>query len=152
SASSARALLTLDARSGGRRSLGFEARAGGVGHTGFTGTLLWIDPDADLALVVLTSRLHPDERGDVRELRAALERLVREVPGDRAVRAGIDVLAGRDFDALRGKRVVLLSNAAARAAGGRTTAEVLAHAAGVTVVRLLSPEHGFGAAGDGPIA
>ncbi|MFS8542335.1 MAG: beta-lactamase family protein [Limnochordales bacterium] len=30
-----------------------------VGHTGFTGTSLWLDPDADLAVVLLTSRLHP---------------------------------------------------------------------------------------------
>lgn len=29
------------------------------GHTGFTGTSLWIDPDADLAAVLLTNRVHP---------------------------------------------------------------------------------------------
>jgi CubicO group peptidase (beta-lactamase class C family) len=29
------------------------------GHTGFTGTSLWIDPDANLVIVLLTNRLHP---------------------------------------------------------------------------------------------
>lgn len=29
------------------------------GHLGFTGTSLWIDPDADVVLVVLTNRVHP---------------------------------------------------------------------------------------------
>ena len=31
----------------------------GFGHTGFTGTSLWVDPDADMVLVVLTNRVHP---------------------------------------------------------------------------------------------
>ena len=30
------------------------------GHTGFTGTSLWIDPDNDLYVVLLTNRVHPD--------------------------------------------------------------------------------------------
>jgi serine-type D-Ala-D-Ala carboxypeptidase len=30
-----------------------------VGHTGFTGTSLWIDPDRDLYIVLLTNRVHP---------------------------------------------------------------------------------------------
>jgi len=29
------------------------------GHTGFTGTSLWIDPERDLAVIVLTNRVHP---------------------------------------------------------------------------------------------
>jgi CubicO group peptidase (beta-lactamase class C family) len=35
------------------------------GHTGFTGTSLWVDPDADRVLVLLTNRIHPE----VREIR-----------------------------------------------------------------------------------
>jgi CubicO group peptidase (beta-lactamase class C family) len=30
-----------------------------IGHTGFTGTSLWIDPDQDLYVVLLTNRVHP---------------------------------------------------------------------------------------------
>ena len=34
------------------------------GHTGFTGTSLWIDPRDDLVVVLLTNRVHPSrERG-----------------------------------------------------------------------------------------
>ncbi len=35
----------------------------GFGHTGFTGTSLWIDPETETFVVILTSRLHPDGRG-----------------------------------------------------------------------------------------
>ena len=28
------------------------------GHTGFTGTSLWVDPDADLTVVLLTNRVY----------------------------------------------------------------------------------------------
>ena len=30
-----------------------------VGHTGFTGTSLWIDPEQDVYVVLLTNRIHP---------------------------------------------------------------------------------------------
>jgi CubicO group peptidase (beta-lactamase class C family) len=33
------------------------------GHTGFTGTSLWIDPDADLYVVLLSNRVHPRAAG-----------------------------------------------------------------------------------------
>ena len=32
------------------------------GHTGFTGTSLWIDPETETFVIILTSRLHPDGR------------------------------------------------------------------------------------------
>lgn len=43
---------------------------GSFGHTGFTGTSIWVDPAADLFVVLLSSRLHPDGKGDVTALRA----------------------------------------------------------------------------------
>ncbi|HEX6533309.1 MAG TPA: serine hydrolase [Gemmatimonadaceae bacterium] len=62
-------------RSAGWRALGWETCAGGAscgqhmserayGHTGFTGTSLWIDPDHDLFVIVLANRIHerPDGR------------------------------------------------------------------------------------------
>jgi CubicO group peptidase (beta-lactamase class C family) len=30
-----------------------------IGHTGFTGTSLWIDPEQDVYVVWLTNRVHP---------------------------------------------------------------------------------------------
>ena len=42
--------------------------AGSFGHTGFTGTSLWIDPITQAYVVFLSSRLHPDGKGDVTPL------------------------------------------------------------------------------------
>jgi CubicO group peptidase (beta-lactamase class C family) len=39
-----------------------SARA--IGHTGFTGTTLWIDPERDLYFVLLTNRVHPTRTND----------------------------------------------------------------------------------------
>ena len=50
------------------------------GHTGFTGTSLWIDPERDLYLVLLTNRVHP-----TRENRKIVE--VRPAVADAVVRA-----------------------------------------------------------------
>ena len=35
-----------------------------IGHTGFTGTSLWIDPAQDLYVAILTNRVHPTRAGD----------------------------------------------------------------------------------------
>ena len=37
-----------------------------VGHLGFTGCSLWIDPEADLRIVLLTNRVHPAAKDDPR--------------------------------------------------------------------------------------
>ncbi len=64
----------------GTRTLGFDHRSpyssnrgdslsdGAFGHGGFTGTVLWIDPQKDLIFVFLSSRLHPDGKGSVNAL------------------------------------------------------------------------------------
>lgn len=43
---------------------------GSIGHTGFTGTSIWIDPVTGGYVVFMSSRLHPDGKGDVTPLRA----------------------------------------------------------------------------------
>jgi CubicO group peptidase (beta-lactamase class C family) len=40
-------------------SAGSELSSRAFGHTGFTGTSVWIDPDLDLVAVLLTNRVHP---------------------------------------------------------------------------------------------
>ena len=40
------------------------------GHTGFTGTSLWIDPGSNSYVIFLSSRLYPDGNGDVTPLRS----------------------------------------------------------------------------------
>ena len=43
------------------------------GHTGFTGTSMWMDPDRNLFVVLLTNRVHPTrENNAIREVRRAV--------------------------------------------------------------------------------
>jgi len=46
------------------------------GHTGYTGTSFVIDPDNDLAIILLTNRVHPDDVGEVVRLRALVANAV----------------------------------------------------------------------------
>ena len=59
------------------------------------------------------------------------------------VLAGIDVLAERGFEDIKGKRVGLITNQTGRDRTGRTTVQILANASQVTLSALFSPEHGF---------
>jgi CubicO group peptidase (beta-lactamase class C family) len=45
---------------------------GAVGHTGYTGTLLWIDRGAGVFVALLTNRVHPDDSAKVEPLRKAV--------------------------------------------------------------------------------
>jgi uncharacterized protein YbbC (DUF1343 family) len=56
---------------------------------------------------------------------------------------GIDVLEEQNFAPLRGKRVGLITNQTGVDSQGRRTIDVLAHADGVKLVALFSPEHGI---------
>jgi len=49
---------------------------GGFGHTGFTGTSLWIHPPTDTSIVILSNRLHPDGGKDINHLRGAVANIV----------------------------------------------------------------------------
>ncbi len=46
------------------------------GHTGYTGTSLIIDPQNDLAVIVLTNRVHPEDKGSVVQLRGQVANAV----------------------------------------------------------------------------
>jgi serine-type D-Ala-D-Ala carboxypeptidase len=48
----------------------------GFGHTGFTGTSVWIDPSSRTAVIVLTNRVHPDDKGNVTQLRREIATIV----------------------------------------------------------------------------
>lgn len=49
---------------------------GSFGHTGFTGTSIWIDPASDMFVVFLSNRVHPDGKGDVGPLRGRVASIV----------------------------------------------------------------------------
>lgn len=50
----------------GNRGQGMSDMA--MGHGGFTGTGLWIDPELDLYVIVLSNRLHPEGKGAVNKI------------------------------------------------------------------------------------
>jgi CubicO group peptidase (beta-lactamase class C family) len=54
-----------------------------IGHTGFTGTSLWIDPALDLYIVLLTNRVHPTRENDkLKVLRPQIhDAVARELAG-----------------------------------------------------------------------
>ncbi|HSE36227.1 MAG TPA: exo-beta-N-acetylmuramidase NamZ domain-containing protein [Blastocatellia bacterium] len=49
---------------------------GTFGHTGFTGTSLWLDPASETFVVLLTNRVHPNGKGDVTRLRSFVASIV----------------------------------------------------------------------------
>jgi CubicO group peptidase (beta-lactamase class C family) len=52
------------------------------GHTGFTGTSLWIDPERQLFVVLLTNRVHPTRANEeIRQVRPALHDAIFEALG-----------------------------------------------------------------------
>jgi uncharacterized protein YbbC (DUF1343 family) len=144
---------------------------GSFGHTGFTGTGLWIDPTTQLFVVFLSNRLHPDGKGDVTPLRARVSTIaasaIPDVPDDVRLRAawtgrdfgptgtvqpaaaplpvlsGIDVLRADGFALLKGKKVGLVTNHTGRARDGATTIDLIHGAKDVKLVALFSPEHGI---------
>jgi uncharacterized protein YbbC (DUF1343 family)/CubicO group peptidase (beta-lactamase class C family) len=136
------------------------------GHTGFTGTSLWIDPETETFVILLTSRLHPDGKGaSPVALRAEVATLVAssivdatprvadrpvappavasKPPAIRPVDCGIDVLARRNFRDLKDRRVGLVTNHTGRSKAGVPTIDLLFGAPGVELVALFSPEHGI---------
>ncbi len=54
------------------------ARGTTFGHTGYTGTMFWVDPLNRCYFVLLTNRVHPDGKGDVKELRKRVATIVGE--------------------------------------------------------------------------
>ena len=136
---------------------------GSYGHTGFTGTSLWLDPASDTFVVFLSSRLHPSGTGDVTALRGRVATLVAAaVSGDQAgdvgpvvetpVWTGLDVLREDGFARLAGAHVGLVTNQTGRARDGATAIDLLHAAPGVELVALFSPEHGIGGVIDGPVS
>jgi uncharacterized protein YbbC (DUF1343 family)/CubicO group peptidase (beta-lactamase class C family) len=139
-----------------QRTLGWDVHRGlssgvGYGHTGFTGTSLFLDPTTQTSVVLLTSRLHPSEKGDVRRLRKELDEAVRSATSTPSVSTGIDVLEREGFARLAGKKLALVTNRSAVDREGKRTVDVL-RAAGLNIVALLAPEHGLDVSSDAFVA
>ncbi|MBI4658447.1 MAG: DUF1343 domain-containing protein [Verrucomicrobia bacterium] len=70
--------LGWDIDSGYSRPRGRHFPLGSFGHTGFTGTCLWIDPFSQTFWIFLSNRVHPDGKGNVLPLQATLASLAAE--------------------------------------------------------------------------
>jgi uncharacterized protein YbbC (DUF1343 family)/CubicO group peptidase (beta-lactamase class C family) len=146
---------------------------GSFGHTGFTGTDIWIDPVTKTYVIILTNRVHPDGKGDVRPMRENIASLVAAVLGpvsaeqvlasrrsltgyfelmkryrvqglrNGKVQTGIDVLEAENFAPLEGRRVGLITNSTGVDAAGQRTIDLLYRSPGVKLLALFSPEHGL---------
>ena len=123
------------------------------GHSGFTGTSLWMDPATGAWVVFLSNRVHPDGKGNVIALRRKVGDAVGRAMGldRRGTIPGIEVLAQEGFAPLRGLRVGLITNHTGRTRDGRSDIDLLFHAPGVTLLRLFSPEHGIRGVKDQPL-
>ena len=58
---------------------------GSYGHTGFTGTSIWIDDASEMFVVFLSNRVHPDGKGDVGPLRGRVSSIAAGSVTDPAV-------------------------------------------------------------------
>lgn len=74
--------LGWDIDSGYSRPRGALFPRGSYGHTGFTGTVLWIDPFSKTFFIFLSNRVHPRGKGSVLSLYGALGTLTAEAVTD----------------------------------------------------------------------
>lgn len=109
------------------------------GHTGFTGTSIWMDPERDLFVILLTNRVHPTRENNlIREVRPAVaDAVVRALV--KPVRVGLERI---ETAKLEGKRLGLIVHAASVTADGRHAVDVFRDRR-LNVIRLFSPEHGL---------
>lgn len=145
---------------------------GSFGHTGFTGTSIWIDPTTQTYIILLSNAVHPRGHGYTVSLRTRVATAVaaalpltpneqealrwKTITGyseatpsqdhldyrNASVLNGIDVLEQQDFAPLKDKRVGLLTNQTGVDSQGHRTIDLLAHAPGVHLTAIFSPEHG----------
>jgi len=152
------------------RTLGAYFPAGSVGHTGYTGTAIWMDPASQVYMILLTNRVHPYGKGTVAELRRRISAAVgtrfapREAPpvetatvetqtpgpaSDPPARpegptvTGLDRLVAEDFALLAGRTIGLITNQTGIDGQGRRGVDLLAAAPQVRLRALFSPEHGI---------
>jgi uncharacterized protein YbbC (DUF1343 family) len=146
---------------------------GSFGHTGFTGTSMWMDPVSDTYVILLTNVVHPHRGKSLTSLRSRVATIAaasfgitrpevvltgynetivgpglrRVVEPKKDILTGLDVLAKNNFAPLRGKRVGLITNHTGLSRDGKRNIDLM-RAAGVQIVALFSPEHGLGGTED----
>jgi uncharacterized protein YbbC (DUF1343 family)/CubicO group peptidase (beta-lactamase class C family) len=163
--------LGWDIDSGYSRPRGKLFPLGSYGHTGWTGTCLWIDPHSEAFWMLLSNRVHPDGKGNILPLQLTLgtyaamaidgfdfanvagalpQRSTTSTPADNRsptrvgeVLNGIDVLVKQKFAPLKNLRIGLISNHTGIDRKRNATIDILKAAEGVQLKALFSPEHGI---------
>ena len=155
---------------------------GSFGHSGFTGTSIWIDPLSKTYVILLANAVHPIGKGSMIALRAKVATIAAAAfgyttpktvtadcptltayceatnsyrphsPKNGKVQTGLDVLESENFAALKGMRIGLITNHSGLDSEGRRNIDLLAHAPGVKLVALFSPEHGLAGVADERVA
>lgn len=141
---------------------------GSYGHTGFTGTSLWIDPVSETFVILLANSVHPTLRPAITSVRARVatasaavtgivqpgvaitgynEALIgaggrRVVNRNAKTLTGLDVLVKEKFSRLAKLRVGLITNHTGYDREGTRNIDRMIEA-GVNVSALFSPEHGL---------
>jgi uncharacterized protein YbbC (DUF1343 family)/CubicO group peptidase (beta-lactamase class C family) len=139
---------------------------GSYGHTGFTGTSMWMDPTTGVYIILMANRVHPDGNGSIVSLRSRVASVTAaalgvDLPGvsltgynetlvggrrrsarNGQVMTGLDVLAADGFEQLMDKRVGLITNHTGLSRDGERNIDLMVNA-GVNVTALFSPEHGI---------
>ncbi len=118
---------------------------GSFGHTGWTGTSIWIDPTTQTYIILLTSSVHPRGKGNAIGLRS---KVATEVAAGLALNPSEqEALRWKSItDLLKStegkKRIGLVTNQTGIDSQGVRTIDVLAKAPGVSLEAIFSPEHG----------
>lgn len=136
---------------------GYHFPMGSYGHTGWTGTSIWIVPQTNTFLIFLSNRNHPTEDGTVVALRRTLATIAAEaIPGyvddvDSPSLNGIDVLEAEGFRSLRRLKVGLITNHTGHNRNRQSTIDLLHNSESVELIKLFSPEHGIRGKLDGKV-
>ena len=142
-------------------------RGTGFGHTGFTGTSIWMDSHTGTFVILLSNSVHPKLRPAITPLRGRVASIAaaglppsawpgppppffrqpaqtrnRTVSKPGSVLTGIDVLEQRKFSDLQGHQIGIITNHTGLTRDGRRTVDAML-AGGVNVKALFSPEHGL---------
>jgi uncharacterized protein YbbC (DUF1343 family)/CubicO group peptidase (beta-lactamase class C family) len=109
---------------------------GSYGHTGWTGTSLWIDPASQTFVIFLSNRNHPSEDGNVGPLRAKLGTLAAEALRPPALaEAGRPLQGSLDLESPKGAEQAA-NPATLRALKSQTVAGAVRTSAGQEHLRL----------------
>ena len=141
---------------------------GSYGHTGFTGTSLWIDPTSGSYVILLANSVHPHRGKSLTSLRGRIATIAaasfgitapaitltgynetivgpglhRVVEPKAEVLTGLDVLAEENFARLAGYRIGVITNHTGLSSNGKRNIDLML-AAGIKIAAVFSPEHGL---------